>query len=79
MQIIGQEDDVHLPFEQEDPLLQTLPQEHVHISESKWPCVDLCQFINTQHNDPAFHVCILFLFCLETGFLTPFIELSSLT
>ena len=48
--------EAHLSFEQADPLPQTLPHDHVHISKSKKHCVDLRQFVNERRNDPAFHV-----------------------
>jgi hypothetical protein len=51
--------DMCLSFEQADPLPQTSPQDHIHISQSKRHRVDLRQFVNERRNDPAFHVCLI--------------------
>ena len=51
--------DTRLSFEQVDPLPQTSPQDHIHISQSKKHCVDLRRFLNERRNDPAFHVSII--------------------
>ena len=51
--------DTRLSFEEADPLPQTSPQDHIHISQSKQHRIDLCQFVNERRNDPAFHVSLV--------------------
>jgi len=64
--------DTHLSFEQADPLPQTSPQDHIHISQSKRHHIDLHQFVNEWCNDPGFHVSLASLLCVNRHTLTPF-------
>ena len=64
--------DTRLSFEQADPLPQTSPQDHIHISQSKRHRIDLRRFVNERHNDPGFHVSLVSLLCVNRHTLTPF-------
>lgn len=55
-------DDVRLSFEEDDPLPQTRPWEHIHVSESKRHRIDLRQFVDARRDDPAFHVIPFYFF-----------------